>query len=81
MVLIGVSDVATDWRVRVAVRKGYPLFAATGEHVRAMKDVGLTIAGTSVDLLGGIDVIVDCTRGKAMPGHHEYARPREKSWS
>ena len=52
MTLAGVADVATDWRVAVARAKGYPLFGATLEHVRAMTEAGLDPAGSLDDLLG-----------------------------
>ena len=75
MVLVGVSDVATDWRIRIAERKGYPLFAATGEHAKTMKRAGLPVAGALADLLGKIDVIVDCTpKGLGAKNAEVYRR-------
>ena len=61
MTLVGVSDVITDWRARIPGRKGYALHGATGEHVRAMREAGLDITGTLDDLIGEVDVVVDCT--------------------
>ncbi|MDX2287499.1 MAG: type II glyceraldehyde-3-phosphate dehydrogenase, partial [Hyphomicrobiaceae bacterium] len=61
MVLAGVCDVAADWRPRMALAKGFPLFGATAEHAAAMRTAGLAVAGTLDDLLGGADVVVDCT--------------------
>jgi glyceraldehyde-3-phosphate dehydrogenase (NAD(P)) len=61
MSLAGVSDVVTDWRARTALRNGFRLFGATGEHMSAMRAAGLDVTGTLDDLLGQADVVVDCT--------------------
>ena len=50
MSVAGVCDVATDWRPRVALRKGYELFAPTAAEVDAMESVGLRPAGVLDDL-------------------------------
>ena len=61
MALEGVSDVVTDWRAHMVGRKGVRLFGATAEHVAGMRQAGLEVEGTLEDLLGRVDVIVDCT--------------------
>ena len=61
MSLAGVSDVVTDWRAQTVLRNGFRLFAATLEHADAMRKANLEVAGTLDDLLGQVDVIVDCT--------------------
>jgi glyceraldehyde-3-phosphate dehydrogenase (NAD(P)) len=61
MSVAGVSDVVTDWRARMAIRNGFRLFAATGEHVSEMRAAGLEVTGALDDLLGQADVVVDCT--------------------
>lgn len=61
MELIGVADVSADWRIRVAARRGYRLFAAVADGAGAMREAGHEIAGTLDDLLGEAEVIVDCT--------------------
>jgi len=35
MELVGVADVVSDWRIKVAVAKGYPVFASTPESADA----------------------------------------------
>lgn len=64
MALVGVSDVATDWRIRDLGEKGLMLFAAASEFVEPMKEAGLDVAGTLDELLGQIDLVVDCTPKK-----------------
>jgi glyceraldehyde-3-phosphate dehydrogenase (NAD(P)) len=61
MVLAGVSDVVTDWRAHMVIRNGFPLFGATPEHADSMRSAGLQVTGALDDLLGDVDVIVDCT--------------------
>ncbi|MBI1213457.1 MAG: type II glyceraldehyde-3-phosphate dehydrogenase [Alphaproteobacteria bacterium] len=61
MALVGVADIAADWRLRTAARKGYRLFSATDDSAAPMREAGLSIAGNLDDLLGEADVVVDCT--------------------
>lgn len=76
MQLVGVVDVASDWRPRVAVSRGLPLFAAGQEHVDAMRKAGLPVMGTLDDLLGQADLIVDCTPKKVAARNVEIYRQR-----
>lgn len=61
MELVGVADVATDWRVQTAIGKSLDLYAATPEAKQAMQEHGIVPAGELVDLLGQVDVVVDTT--------------------
>ena len=61
MSLVGVSDVVTDWRGHMVSHNGCRLFGATDQHVAAMREPSLEVAGTLDDLLGLVDAIVDCT--------------------
>lgn len=61
MKLIGVCDVISDWRIQNAIRKGYSVFSATDEAEKQMKEAGISLAGSIHDLLGKVDLIVDCT--------------------
>lgn len=36
MQLVGIADVVSDWRIKVAIEKGYPVFASTGEAADGM---------------------------------------------
>lgn len=74
MTLAGVSDVATDWRARMAVRNGFRLFGATAEHASAMRAAGLEITGSLDDLLGQADVVVDCTPKRVAAKNIEVYR-------
>lgn len=59
MQLVGVGDVASDWRVRAALELGLPIYAATSEAADTMRAAGLVISGDLEDLLGLADVVVD----------------------
>ncbi len=61
MSLVGVADVAGDWRLSVPAGRGIPLFYATEEGRRTMTGAGLDVAGGLDELLASVDVIVDCT--------------------
>ncbi|SFI46837.1 MULTISPECIES: type II glyceraldehyde-3-phosphate dehydrogenase [Microbacterium] len=60
MLLTGVADIVTDWRVRSAVTR-LPVFAATSGAYTAMRASGVEPAGRLDDLLEQVDVIVDST--------------------
>lgn len=61
MKLIGISDISGDWRVKMAARKGYPIYCSIPEKMEDMKRAGLEVEGTLEDLLEKVDVVVDCT--------------------
>ncbi len=61
MELVGVADVATDYRVRLVAQRGYSLFGSTREATVAMSEAGLDPAGDLGDLLAESDVVVDAT--------------------
>jgi glyceraldehyde-3-phosphate dehydrogenase/erythrose-4-phosphate dehydrogenase len=44
MELVGVADVVSDWRIRIARAKGYPVYAAIPEASSAMRTAGVPIA-------------------------------------
>ena len=60
MELVGISDIATDWRIK-SVRGRIPLFAATDKALSAMAAEGLAAAGGLEDLLATSDIIIDTT--------------------
>ncbi|MCB2176415.1 MAG: type II glyceraldehyde-3-phosphate dehydrogenase [Actinomycetales bacterium] len=73
MDLVGVADIATDWRVRTAVGLGIAVYGATEAAAGAMSAVGLPVAGNLGDLLGRVDVVVDTTPKRVaaanLPGY------------
>lgn len=61
MELVGVADIATDYRVKAAVMHGLPIYASLAEKADEMKAAGIPVVGTLDDLLARVDVVVDCT--------------------
>ena len=61
MELVGVADVAPDWRIRTAAELGITVYAATETAGTAMREAGVPVAGTLTDLLDQVDVVVDTT--------------------
>lgn len=74
MVLVGVADVVSDWRIKVAVEKGYPVFASTPEAAASMHTSGIQLAGSLADLLGQVDVVADATPKKVASTNLEKYR-------
>ncbi len=75
MRLVGIADVAHDYRVASARRLGYDMFAATPEARASMSEAGIDVHGGIRDLLARADVVVDATpKGVAatnLPGYRE----------
>lgn len=61
MRLVGIADVAHDYRITSARRLGYDVFAATSEAGAAMSGAGIDVQGEIRDLLARADVVVDAT--------------------
>jgi glyceraldehyde-3-phosphate dehydrogenase (NAD(P)) len=73
MTLVGVADVVSDYRLRVASERSYPVFAALPEARAQMETAGIAVAGTVDDLLGQVDIVVDCTpKGVAAQNRERY---------
>jgi glyceraldehyde-3-phosphate dehydrogenase (NAD(P)) len=61
MELVGVADIVYDYRIRVAVERGYPIYASVPEKRAEMEAAGIPVAGTLHDLLERVDIVVDAT--------------------
>lgn len=73
MHLVGVADIATDWRIQSAASR-LPVFASTPEARQAMQEEGVIALGVLDDLLAGCDVIVDTTPKHVAAGNLEHYR-------
>ena len=71
MELVGVADVVSDWRIKVAVEKGYPIFASSAEAGAQMRSAGIPVAGDLDNALGKIDVVADATPKKVAASNFE----------
>lgn len=80
MELVGIADLATDYRIKATARRGIPIYAASSEGLAAMRAVGIQVLGDLDDLLGAVDVIVDCTpKGIAAKNLSRYQSAGVKS--
>lgn len=77
MDLVGVADVATDWRVRTATERGIRVYSATDEAGEAMALAGVPVSGTLTELLTQVDVVVDTTPKKVAATNLETYRAAE----
>jgi glyceraldehyde-3-phosphate dehydrogenase (NAD(P)) len=74
--LVGVADIGTDWRPRIATHKGYRVFGATPEHTATMREAGLEVHGALDALLNEADIVVDCTPKRVAAKNVEKYRDR-----
>ncbi|MGK2862481.1 MAG: type II glyceraldehyde-3-phosphate dehydrogenase, partial [Chitinophagaceae bacterium] len=61
MELIGVCDVVSDWRIKLALQKEYSVYAFDNSFQQLMIESKVDIKGTLPDLLRDADIVVDCT--------------------
>jgi glyceraldehyde-3-phosphate dehydrogenase (NAD(P)) len=62
--LVGVAKTKPNYEAEAAVQKGYPLFVAPPGQVADFRKYGLEVAGTSEEMIGAADVIVDAAPDK-----------------
>jgi glyceraldehyde-3-phosphate dehydrogenase (NAD(P)) len=68
MELVGVADIATDWRIKSAANR-LPLFASTADAQAAMLAAGLRPLGTLDELLDLSDIVIDTTPKHVAAGN------------
>lgn len=61
MELIGVADIISDVRLRIAAERGFSIYCSVPDFAPKMKAAGYEIVGFLDDLVKEVDVIVDCT--------------------
>lgn len=61
MEIAGVADIVSDYRIRRAQSKGFPIYAALDEMAGEMRAAGIDVRGTLGYLLKEAEVVVDCT--------------------
>lgn len=61
MELVGVSDIAVDYRIKIAQSKGHNIYASTEEAVSKMKEAGIETKGTLSDVLKEVEIVIDAT--------------------
>lgn len=71
MEVAGVADVVSDYRIRVAVERGYGVYASVPERRAEMEAAGIPVSGTLDDLLRDADVVVDCAPKKVAASNKQ----------
>jgi len=71
MELVGVADVVSDWRIKIAAERGYSVYASTSQAAEPMRVAGVPVAGTLDDLLKQVDVVADATPKKVAAANFE----------
>ena len=76
MTVAGVTKTGPSFGCELAVRRGFPLYCTSDEpgHITAFSAGGYDCAGGLSELLGAVDIVVDCSPGKM--GGENLARYR-----
>jgi glyceraldehyde-3-phosphate dehydrogenase (NAD(P)) len=61
MKLVGVVKETPDYRARLALERGIPVFALNEENARAFRERGMKVSGVLEDLLQEVDVCLDAS--------------------
>ncbi|RLE44841.1 type II glyceraldehyde-3-phosphate dehydrogenase [Candidatus Woesearchaeota archaeon] len=77
MEVVGVTKTKPDYEARLAIKRGYELYAATPEKIEAFKNAGISVKGTIEDLIQEADIVVDCSPKKV--GAENKAKYYEKA--
>ena len=64
MTLVGVSKTRANFEARIVAEKEYPLFVGGDGKVEDFREAGLTVEGTTDEMLARADVVVDATPEK-----------------
>lgn len=73
MELVGISDIISDYRVKVAAMLDIPIHASLPEAEDEMKEAGIPVSGTLEKLIGEVAVMVDCApKGIAARNLEKY---------
>lgn len=64
-------NVVSDWRIKIAVAKGYPVYASTPQAAEQMRVAGIPLAGLLDDVLKQADVVADATPKKIATANYE----------
>ena len=77
MEVVGVTKTKPDYEARLAIKRGYELYAATHEKIEVFKNAGISVKGTIEDLIQEADIVVDCSPKKV--GAENKAKYYEKT--
>src|SRR5207302_11215265 len=61
MRVAGVAKTKPDFEAKLAIRKGYPLYAANADMTSKIDKAGVKTKCTLEDVVKSVDLVVDCT--------------------
>ncbi len=61
MRLVGVADIISDVRLRIAKERNYPIYCSVPDFEPKMREAGYEIVGYLEDMVKEVDLVVDCT--------------------
>lgn len=64
MEISGVTKTKPDFEAKLAIKKGYKLYAGIPDRLELFRESGLPVEGTIEDLVSESDVIADCSPNK-----------------
>ncbi|UCE37149.1 MAG: type II glyceraldehyde-3-phosphate dehydrogenase [Thermoplasmata archaeon] len=64
MEIIGVTKRRPTYEAKMAVKNGFPFYAADEEFIKGFEEENITVKGTLKDLLQMADIVMDCTPKK-----------------
>jgi glyceraldehyde-3-phosphate dehydrogenase (NAD(P)) len=75
MKLIGIADIISDVRLRIAKERNYPIYCSVPDFGPKMQEAGYEIVGFLEDMVKEVDLVVDCTPAgvprQNFPLYHE----------
>lgn len=77
MEVVGVTKTKPDFEAKLAVKRGYKLYAAIPERLKVFEEAGIKVEGTIEDLIEKVDIVVDCSPNKV--GAENKAKYYEKA--
>jgi glyceraldehyde-3-phosphate dehydrogenase (NAD(P)+) (phosphorylating) len=79
MKLVGVSKITGDYQAKLAEKKGFTIYCSVPERLSDMEASGVDPAGSILDLVKEVDIMVDCTpRGFGAKNRPMYEKARVK---
>jgi glyceraldehyde-3-phosphate dehydrogenase (NAD(P)) len=61
MKLVGVADIISDVRLRIAKERNYPIYCSVPDFEPKMREAGYDIVGYLDDMVKECDLVIDCT--------------------
>lgn len=80
MRLVGVGEVAADWRTRSLVAKDIALYAADDHAWTAMRKADIEVAGPLEELIYAAEIVVDCTPKGIGAKNADLYRSKQKKF-